>query len=191
MRAALLPLLLAPLLQQDVDDKEAKQLLVQFNKAYGNAREDEGQREGALAFLRQKHHPILLDRLIEVGKLDRSAKVRAACAEGLGEYRQTKKAAKALVDMLDNKPNADAYLISQRAFESLGSLDCAITREHAEDINKWYSFREANVAKAAAAAAGTMRHVSSIEPLLDEMQRCQREMLKFITGEKIDGCDGG
>jgi len=26
---------------------------------------------------------------------------------------------------------------------------------------------------------------------MEEMKRNQREMLKFITGEKVDGCDGG
>ena len=179
-------------LQQNVDEKEAKAMLSQFNKSYNTAREDHGKREGAVNALSQRQHPLLLDRLIEVGRIEKTMKVRAAAAEGLGEYAKSEKAAEALVSWLRKDQLKDEfYVVDQRCLISIGMLDSEVSRKIVDKVNDWFDFREAGVAKAAVMAAGKIRHASSIEPLMEEMKRNQREMLKFITGEKVDGCDGG
>ncbi len=180
------------LLQENCDEKEAKTVLGQFNRSYGMGRDDEGKREGAISLIRQKMHGILLDRLIEVGKAERSVKVRAAVAEALGEYRKSEKAAETLALWLrKDQLKEENYLLAQRCLQALGSLAPEVGRKQIEKVNDWFDFRDGGSAKAAVMAAGALRDKSSIEPLIAEMQRCQRDMLKFIVGEKIDGCDGG
>ena len=190
-RAAVL-IILCAFLQENCDEKEAKSVLAQFNKSYGAAREDEGKREGAVSLIRQKQHAILLDRLIEVGDAERSVKVRASVADALGEYRKSEKAAKTLVGWLrKDQLKEENYQLAQRCLQSLGSLAPEVGRKQIDKINDWFDFRDGGTAKAAVMASGALRDKSSIEPLMAEMQRCQRDMLKFITGEKVDGCDGG
>lgn len=194
IRAAALLVLLLPSRQDDsnCDEKEAKIILAQFNKAYGAARDDEGKREGALSFLRQKRHPLLLERLIGVGSAERSTKVRAVCAEALGEYVSTEKAGDALISWLNKTQLKDEwYTLNARILQSIGALKPEVSRKHVKVVNDWIDHKDGNVAKAAVMATSTIRDKSSVEPLLGEMLKCQREMLKFITGEKIDGCDGG
>ncbi len=177
--------------QENVDEKEARQVLADFNRAYGRAR-NEGGREAAISNLRQKLHPILFDRLIEVGNAERSTKIRAVVADGLGEYSNSLKAAEALARWLrKDQLKEENYQLNQRCLQSLGNLAPEIGRKQIDKINDWFDFRDGGTAKAAVMAAGALRDKSSIEPLMGEMQRNQRDMLKFITGEKIDGCDGG
>jgi hypothetical protein len=177
-------------IQQSATDAEAKEALRTFEVAWRGAKED-GAREGAITVLRHATHAKLLEKLVEVGR-GASPKVRAVCAQGLGQYYQTPKAAEVLVGWLNGTDTgADVVTLNIRVFESLSSFDCAIARRHAASVHAFFKHRDTSVAKAAVAAAGAIRHRDSIDPLLEEWEQCRKRLVGRFLQHNIQGCDGG
>ncbi len=178
--------------QENVDLKEARLVLAGFNTAYRRAGENEGCREAAISNLRQKLHPILLERLIDVGMKEDSVKVRAVVADALGEYTKSEKAAEALAGWLrKDQFKEEFYVLDQRCLQSLGRLSPDVARKQIKAINAWFAFRDGGSAKSAVMAAALIRDKSSIEPLIAELERVQFAMRKWLESQKIGGCDGG
>jgi hypothetical protein len=177
-------LILALLLIQDDPKKkaaeEADKALEQFKKDYANP--DANKRADAVKALGKTQHEKILRVLAELlGKDDVGVREEAAKAIGAYKEHQTQAVAYLVAGIGANKE--DGPLVS--CYESLGEL---AEESGAAAANKGLESKETKVAKAAAEATGKIRSRTSLEPLVDLLQKLEKEgKLTRSTGAQVPG----
>lgn len=167
-------------------DKEAALALKRLDKAL--ASDDDSSRASGVESLRLIRHESIRNRIIRIGDNGRaSERVRAACADVLGEYSDDEVAAKSLALWTGDR----SRLVAVRACQSLGSLKPDVARLHARSLNGLFHSKDDAVAKAAIMAAGVIRDRVNIKPLLDELALVQQKMAAILKAMGVGGCDGG
>jgi len=173
---------LAALQDHQPDDEQADAAIEEFRRATGRPDAGEDDRVLAIRTLGKVVHPKTLTVLIPI--LTREpAPYRIAAAivlAGFGSLEDTPGAlVKAYRDPLNQPPSMRAVRI--RILQSLGKLK---SRSALGLINPAILDRDAWIARAAAAAAGQIRDVSSIDPLIRRLQLLESwEGVRPVPGE--------
>lgn len=149
------------------DDKAADEALDRFKANYASP--SAPSRAVAVSELCRTPHEKTFARVAPL--LTTEAKeVREAAARGLGNFTDYKKAAvPVLVAALG--PNDKEPTVQVAIFDGLGKLD---DPSALPAIHKYFGDKDGKVASAALLAAGAIRSVGSIEPILDEMKDVEK-----------------
>ncbi len=160
------------------DDKEASEALERFRTAYASP--SVANRSVAVSDLCRVQHEKTLARA--AGFLTADVKeVREAAARGLGGFTDYKKmAVPLLIGAL--APNDKEPTVQVAIFDGLGKLDDVSALP---TIHKYFEDKDAKVASAAFAAAGAIRSVSSIDPIIAHMKEVEK-----INSQKSGGGGG-
>lgn len=157
------------------DDKEAEAALERFKAAYRS--DSATARALAVAELCTVPHEKTLARvapLLTGGSKD----VRIAAARGLGKFADFKKhVTPILIGSLapnDKEPDVVAAI-----FEGLGMLG---DENALPTIHKHFEDKDSKIANAALAAAGVLRHVSSIDPIVELMKDYEKQSKVSTAG---------
>jgi HEAT repeat protein len=177
-------LLLVLLLQ--ATKPEAEQALRQLDVALASD-EDSTRAAGVESLRLAGRHELIRARLVRIGDGPASERVRAACADVLGEYRDDAEAAKALARWAGGR----SKLVAVRACQSLGGLKAELARKHAAALSPLFHAKDDAVAKAAVMAAGVIRDRENVKPLIDELRVVQQKMAAILKAMAVGGCDGG
>jgi HEAT repeat protein len=145
------------------DDKALEEALDRFKKAYANP--SAAARAAAVSELGKTQHEKIVSRL--AGFLTSDAPpVRRAAALGLGDFKDYKRLAAPML-MSAIAPNQKEVDVVEAIFQGLGKLDDETTLP---TIHRYFEDKNAKIASAALLAAGEIRHVSSVEPILALMK---------------------
>lgn len=159
------------------DDKAADDALDAFKTAIKSA--VEAERVAAVVELSKVKHAKVLARLTPLLTSDGTT-VRLAAAKGLSEFADLRKpASSALLAALP--ANAKVPAVQAACFEALGVL-----REPSSlvPLHRAFEEKETAVAKAAIAASGGFRSVTSIELLLELLKKFDK-LLKTEAGGSV------
>jgi len=165
---ATLGFLLAGLLSATAgDDKEAEEAMQRFKK--GMANPSAPARAAAAADLARTPFEKGAHALGSLLGGDADA-VRIAAAEGLGNFKDYKKVATPML-LAGLNANAKEPKVMEAIFKGLGKLDdeTALTT-----IHQYFDDKDAVIAKAAILAAGEIRAVSSMDPLVNLMKKYEK-----------------
>jgi len=162
------------------DDKEAEEAMQRFKK--GMANPSAPARAAAAADLARtpfEKGAVALGNLLGS---DADA-VRIAAAEGLGNFKDFKKVATPLL-LAGLNANAKEPKVQEAIFKGLGKLD---DESSLGTIHQYFDDKDSTVAKAAILAAGEIRAVSSMDPLVNLMKKYE----KIEEQAKKGGGSGG
>jgi HEAT repeat protein len=149
------------------DDKAAEEALERFRTSYASP--SAGNRSVAVSELARVPHEKTLARLAPL-LTGEAREVREAAARGLGNFADYKKAAVPI--LLGALPANDKEPLVQVAiFDGLGKLDDPNTLP---TIHTYFEDKDPKVASAALAAAGSIRSVASIDPIIEHMKKCEK-----------------
>jgi hypothetical protein len=167
------------------DDKALEEALDRFKKAYANP--SAAARAAAVSELSKTQHEKIVARL--AGFLTSDAPpVRRAAALGLGDFKDYKKMAAPML-MSAIAPNQKEVDVVEAIFQGLGKLDDETTLP---TIHRYFEDKHAKIASAALLAAGEIRHVSSVDPILALMKDYEKiEERSKGGGGGVGGLPGG
>lgn len=150
------------------DDKEAEEALARFKTAYRNP--SAPARAAAVAELAKTQHEKVLKQLVGLVSAD-ATPVRIEAAKGLGTFVEYKKQVTPLLLASLGGPNAKEPDVQAAIYEALGALD---DETALPAIHKAIEDKDVKVAKGALAAAGLIRHVSSIDAIIDLIKKLEK-----------------
>lgn len=171
------------LLLAQADDKAAEEALARFRQAYRTP--SVPARAAAVSELGRTPHERTMVQL--VGLLSGEVtEVRAAAARALGGFPDHKrKAVPILLASLGS--NAKDDVVQEAIFQALGKLD---DETSLPAVHRYFEDKSGKVAAAALLAAGDIRDVSSVDPILKEMEECEK-INKQAAGGGGPGVPGG
>lgn len=150
-------------------DKAAEEAIKQFAQDYKS--KDAGARAGAVAQLAGTQHSKVLSKLAALVRGD-VPEVRTAAARGLGGFKDlSPKAVAALAGGLG--ANAKLPNVMVAIYDALGELEdeCG-----ARVVNYGFKQRDSDVAVAAVKAAGAIRSIHSIDPLISALKTAEAQV---------------
>lgn len=157
------------------DDKAADEALERFRTSYASP--SAASRAAAVSDLCRVPHEKTFARVVPFLTGD-AKEVRDAAARGLGNFTDYKKVAvQALIAALP--PNDKEPTVQIAIFDGLGKLDDPAALP---TIHKYFEDKDGKVASAALLAAGAIRSVSSIDPILEQMKEVEK-----IANQKSGG----
>lgn len=188
--------------QQPVDsDAVIKDFNERWKAASRDPKQGEDKKISLLVFLGNHQDEKVLDVLIE--KLnDKSPNVRARAADIIGNYSERVVSRKALEDAagvlaraLDNDYNEKQLQTMASLLRALASLKQA-GRPEVQRVNVFLRQKyDTEIIKGAVNAVGTIRHRSSIEPLIDLIQALHSEINSYFDKNRVkppaDFSEGG
>jgi len=167
------------------DEKEADEAIARFKTAYRNP--SAPARVAAVAELSRTRHEKVLKQLAVLLTGD-AAIVRAEAAKGLGTFVDFKKHATPLLIAGLGGPNSKEPDVQAAIYEALGALDDDAALP---TIHKGFEEKDSKVAKGALAAAGMIRHVSSIDLIVDLMKKLEKFNEASSGGGGLGNFGGG
>lgn len=170
------------------DDKDADEALKQFAAAWKKAARDDGGRIAAITALSNTKHDKILNVLIERIQSETSSAVKEALAGTIGQYDDSEKAAKTLVEELDK--NGKQPNVMQKIFQGLGSIRNKRTRPYVKKVNEFVPHKDMSIAVPAVVALGAIRDKSSVTILMERLRKAQQDMREYVQGERLANCDG-
>lgn len=165
-------------------DGEAEAAVEAFKTAFSRPEATEDDRVLAIRTLGQTVHPVTFAVLAPLmTERSASAPIRIAAALVLADFRAVDEAPGALVKAYRDPANANPAMraVRIRILQTLGALEEVSA---AGLINAAILDRDPWIARAAARAAGKIRHVSSIDPLIRRLSLLEsKEGNRPVSGE--------
>ncbi len=158
-----------------------------FDKMLRRAGRDESAREGAIVGLRQVRDPFILQRMMDFYEKESSQRVRIAIAQGLGDYRTSEKALKALAGWLSHDGRQGD--LDKTILEAMAEFDADDLKAYAKKLASLMAAGDMNVARAAVGVAAVTKDPACIEMLVDQMSVHQLQMRAFIGTDDDGGLD--
>lgn len=174
--------MLALLLQQDPD-----QALREFESAWSK-KTDDASRIAAITSVSIARSDKILDSLIEKLQGRGSDALLEALVKGIRVYAN-EKAIDTLYKRLKDFEKKPA--VFQAVVEGIG-MGKKLSRPRVEDLYKYFKpayHQETSIQVPVIRALGSIRHKSSVEPLLERLKKAQSDMQQYI-GKPPPGCDG-
>jgi hypothetical protein len=170
---------LSLLIQEDAAVKEA---LERFKQAMKGA--TPAAQAAAIQELSRTPHELTLKKIVPF-LVDGAKQARCAAGAGLGNFTDYKKlATPMLLNALSAGPNLKEPDVLAAIYEGLGKLADPISFDTIH--TRGFRHEQVNVAKAALAAAGTMRQKESMEPLIDLLKDIDKWIAKKQAGPYRD-----
>lgn len=145
--------------------QDPEKALAEFRYAYRN--KSKAVRAAAVFTLARTPHLTTLRALAPLLSSD-AKEVRIAAAKGLGGFTEYRRQAAPILLGALKGPNAKQLDVQVAIYQALGRLKDESTLEA---IHRGFKDKYAKVAKAAIAAAGDIRHITSLDRLIDLMNK--------------------
>jgi hypothetical protein len=157
------------------DEVAAKAALESFKTSYGKSKDPKSHAEAVLELAKTIHGSVAIKLSLLLTTDDKE--VRIAAATGLGTFNKPadmkQTAAKYLGQALTAGANAREVEVRVAIFAALGTLQeetsCNTVKSHFEE-------RDPKIACAAVSAAGGIRSKTLIEPLIQVLKECERDL---------------
>lgn len=150
------------------DEKAADEAIALFKAAYRNP--SAPARAAAVTELAKTRHEKVVKHLAPLVSADANP-VRIEAAKGLGTFADFKKQVTPLLLASLGGPNTKEPEVQAAIYEALGNLD---DNAALPAIHRAFEDKDAKVAKAALAAAGMIRSVSSVDVIIDLMKKLEK-----------------
>jgi hypothetical protein len=157
------------------DDVAAKVALESFKTSYGKSKDPKSRAE-AVTELAKTLHGSVANKLASLLTTD-DKEVRISSATGLGTFNRPaelkQSAAKFLGQALTSGANAREVEVRVAIFAALGTLQ---EETSTNTVKSHFEERDAKIACAAVSAAGGIRSKTLIEPLIQVLKECERDL---------------
>jgi hypothetical protein len=168
--------------------KAAKEAIKNFMKEYGTAQDEAGRESAVKGLGAEPLHESIAGTLLSIATKDKDLDVRLAAAKELAAYTDNEKVSKMILKG-GIKANMNKYPeVAGELLISVGEIGC---KSSVKDVNKYITVKDPSVARGAMIAAGLLRDRSSIEILLKELKKLDKEINEDELNDKIDGLRNG